>query len=60
MAGENATMIMGWRSYGMGVTALALVSLGRGNFNPGQPMPKGFPDRTAPAYASLVESGLRV
>jgi uncharacterized membrane protein YphA (DoxX/SURF4 family) len=42
----------GWRVYGLGVMALAIVCLARGEFDPGQPVPKGFPDRTALAYAA--------
>jgi uncharacterized membrane protein YphA (DoxX/SURF4 family) len=37
--------------YGLGVMALAIVCLVWGDFDPGQPVPKGFPDRTALAYA---------
>ena len=34
--------------------ALGMVSLARGDFDPGQPVPKDFPDRTALAYAAAV------
>jgi uncharacterized membrane protein YphA (DoxX/SURF4 family) len=51
MTTEKATMAFGWRVYGLGVMALAMVSLALGNFDPGQPVPKAFPDRTALAYA---------
>jgi uncharacterized membrane protein YphA (DoxX/SURF4 family) len=34
--------------------ALGLVSLAWGDFDPGQPVPKNFPDRTALAYAAAV------
>jgi uncharacterized membrane protein YphA (DoxX/SURF4 family) len=47
---EKATL--GRRVYGVGVMALALVCLAWGTFDPGQPVPKGFPDRTALAYAA--------
>jgi len=40
--------------FGLGVIALALVALALGTFLPGQPVPKGFPDRTALAYAAAV------
>lgn len=44
----------GWRVYGLGVIALALVSLAFGDFDPGQPVPKTFPDRTVLAYAAAT------
>ena len=44
-------MTFGWRVWGLGVMALGLVSLAWGDFDPGQPVPKAFPDRTALAYA---------
>jgi uncharacterized membrane protein YphA (DoxX/SURF4 family) len=34
--------------------ALGVVSLAWGDFDPGQPVPKGFPDRTALAYAAAA------
>ena len=54
MTAEKATMALGWRVYGLGVIALALVSLALGDFDPGQPVPKAFPDRTVLAYAAGV------
>jgi len=47
-------MAFGWRVYGLGVMALGLVSLAWGDFDPGQQVPKNFPDRTALAYAAAV------
>jgi len=47
-------MAFGWRVYGLGVMALGLVSLAWGDFDPGQPVSKNFPDRTALAYAAAV------
>ena len=47
-------MAIGWRVYGLGVMALGVVSLAWGDFDPGQPVPKGFPDRSALAYAAAV------
>ena len=44
----------GWRVYGLGVMALAMVCLAWGGFDPGQPVPKDFPGRTALAYAAAV------
>ncbi len=42
----------GWRAYGLGVMALAIVGLALGDFLPGQPVPKDFPNRMALAYAA--------
>ena len=47
-------MAFGWRVYGLGVMALGVVCLVWGNFDPGQPVPKDFPDRTALAYAAAA------
>jgi len=44
----------GWRIYGLSVIALALVSLAFGDFDPGQPVPKSFPDRTVLAYVAAM------
>ncbi|HZL00911.1 MAG TPA: DoxX family membrane protein [Caulobacteraceae bacterium] len=54
MTAEKPTMALGWRLFGLGVMALAMVSLAWGDFDPGQPVPKAFPDRTALAYAAAV------
>jgi uncharacterized membrane protein YphA (DoxX/SURF4 family) len=48
------TMAFGWRVYGLGVMALGMVCLAWGDFDPGQPVPKDFPDRTAVAYAAAA------
>jgi len=47
-------MAFGWRVYGVGVIALAMVCLAWGDFDPGQPVPKDFAERTALAYAAAV------
>ena len=47
-------MACGWRVYGLGVMATGLVCLTWGNFDPGQPVPKDFPDRIVLAYAAAV------
>jgi uncharacterized membrane protein len=52
MTAEKTTMAFGWRVYGLGVMALAMVCLASGDFLPDQPVPKDFPDRTALAYAA--------
>jgi uncharacterized membrane protein YphA (DoxX/SURF4 family) len=54
MTAEKSTGVFGWRVYGLGVMALAMVCLAWGDFDPGQPVPKGFPDRTALAYAAAA------
>jgi len=48
---EKATATFGWRAYGLGMIALGLVCFAFGDFHPGQPVPKDFPERTALAYA---------
>jgi uncharacterized membrane protein YphA (DoxX/SURF4 family) len=50
MTAGKTTTALGWRAYGLGVMALAMVCLAWGDFDPGQPVPKEFPDRTALAY----------
>src|SRR5258707_9405944 len=54
MAAERTMMAFGWRVYGLGVMALGLVCLAWGDFDPGQPVPRGFPDRTAMAYVAAA------
>ena len=54
MTAENRAPGFGWRVYGLGVMALGLACLVLGNFDPGQPVPKAFPDRTALAYVAAV------
>src|SRR5260370_38628628 len=54
MTAEKTTMAFGWRVYGLGVMALGMVCLAWGDFDPGQPVPKAFPDRTALAYAAAA------
>jgi uncharacterized membrane protein YphA (DoxX/SURF4 family) len=56
-------MAVGWRVYGLGVMALGMVCLAWGGFDPGQPVPRDFPDRTALAYAAaafMIVSGAAV
>lgn len=54
MIAEKTTMAFGWRVYGLGVMALGMVCLAWGDFDPGQPVPKAFPDRIALAYAAAA------
>ena len=54
MTAEETTTAFGWRIYGLGVMTLGMVCLVWGDFDPGQPVPKGFPDRTALAYAAAA------
>ena len=51
MTAEKMPTGIGWRVYGLGMMALGMLCLAWGNFDPGQPVPKDFPDRTALAYA---------
>ena len=51
MIAEKPPLTFGWRVYGLGVMALAMVCLAWGDFDPGQPVPKQFPDRAVLAYA---------
>ncbi len=52
MTAEKTAMVFGWRVYGLGIMAMALLCLAWGTFDPGQPVPKNFPDRTVLAYAA--------
>ena len=54
MTAGKTTMAFGGRAYGLGVMALGMVCLAWGNFDPGQPVPMDFPDRTALAYAAAA------
>jgi uncharacterized membrane protein YphA (DoxX/SURF4 family) len=54
MIAEKTTMTLGWRVWGLGVMALAMVALAWGDFDPGQPVPKAFPDRAALAYGAAA------
>ncbi|MDR3387908.1 MAG: DoxX family protein [Rudaea sp.] len=54
MTARKNKMVFGWRVYGLGVMAMAMVCLAWGDFDPGQPVPKDFPDRTALAYAAAA------
>ena len=52
MTAEKPAMAFGWRVFGLGVIAVAIVVFALRDFAPGQPMPAGFPDRTLLAYAT--------
>ena len=54
MTAEKTTEAFGWRVYGLGVMALAMVCLAWADFDPGQPVPKDFPARTVLAYAAAA------
>jgi uncharacterized membrane protein YphA (DoxX/SURF4 family) len=63
MTTEKTAMAFGWRFYGLAVMALGMVCLAWGNFEPGQPVPKNFPDRAILAYAAatlMVAAGAAV
>jgi uncharacterized membrane protein YphA (DoxX/SURF4 family) len=51
MTEEKTTLALGWRAYGLAMTGLGVVCRAWGDFEPGQAVPKTFPDRTALAYA---------
>jgi len=46
--------MFGRRVFGFGLIALAIVCLAFGTFDPGQPVPRDFPDRPALAYAAAI------
>lgn len=54
MTAQETMRGYGWRVLGLGVMALAIVSLAWGDFDVGQPVARAFPDRTALAYAAAV------
>ena len=54
MTAKMTTIAFGRSVYALGVMALAIISLAWGDFDPGQPMPRHFPERTALAYAAAV------
>jgi uncharacterized membrane protein YphA (DoxX/SURF4 family) len=54
MTGAKSAVAIGWRVWALGVMGLAAVSLSWGDFDPGQPVPKGFPDRAALASVAAV------
>jgi uncharacterized membrane protein YphA (DoxX/SURF4 family) len=56
-------VVLGSRVYGLGVMALGILCLAWGKFDPGQPVPMDFPERTALAYAAgafMVVAGAAV
>ncbi len=54
MTAEKATMVFGWRVYGLGVMTLGMVSLAWEAFDPGQPVPQNFPGRAALIYVAAA------
>jgi uncharacterized membrane protein YphA (DoxX/SURF4 family) len=54
MTAQATTKAFGWRVYGVGVMALAIVCLVWADFDPGQPVPKDFPARTILAYVAAA------
>ena len=52
MAAEKTAILFGRRIFGLGAMALGLLGLAWGDFLTGQPVPSGFPGRTALAYAA--------
>ena len=64
LKGETAEgTAIGWRVYGLGIVALAVVGLAIGDFLPGQPAPKSLSNRALVAAAAnglLLLAGLAV
>lgn len=61
MATNRTGVTLGWRVFGLGVIALAVVCLALGDFLPGQPAPKWLPARSLLAHGvgvSLLLAGL--
>lgn len=54
MIAEKPALAFGWRVYGLGLMAMALVCLAWGTFDPGQAVPKSVPGYTALAYAAAL------
>lgn len=54
MTAEKPTRACGRYVYGLGVMALGLLCLVWGVFDPGQPVPPDFPDRTVLAHAAAM------
>jgi len=54
MTAEKAPMDFGWRVYGLGLMALAAVCFVWSGFDPGQPVPKAFPERAVLGYAAAA------
>jgi uncharacterized membrane protein len=55
--------VFGWRVFGLGIITIAALCLAWGAFDPGQPVPKNFPDRTILAYvvgAFMLAAGLAI
>jgi uncharacterized membrane protein YphA (DoxX/SURF4 family) len=46
----KSAMALGWRVYGAGVMALSAVCMAWADFDPGQPVPADFPQRTVLAF----------
>jgi uncharacterized membrane protein YphA (DoxX/SURF4 family) len=44
----------GWRVFGLGIIAMALVCFVFGGFDPGQPVPKSFPERALLGYVAAA------
>jgi uncharacterized membrane protein len=54
MTEDGPARAFGWRVYGLGVIAIALVCLAFGDFDSGQPVPAWFPGRNVLAYATAA------
>jgi uncharacterized membrane protein YphA (DoxX/SURF4 family) len=54
MTDQESARPFSWRFYGLGVIAMALVSLAFGDFDSGQPMPAWLPGRLVLVYAAAA------
>jgi uncharacterized membrane protein YphA (DoxX/SURF4 family) len=52
MNGGDSVKAFGWRVYGAGAMAIGLACLAFREFDPGQPVPEGFPGRAVLAFAA--------
>ncbi|HVU22097.1 MAG TPA: DoxX family membrane protein [Rhizomicrobium sp.] len=53
-ADDNKPIEPGWRVFGLGIIAFAVIGFVWGDFLSGQPAPKWIPERTALAYAAAT------
>ena len=54
MPAQKPALTFGWRVFGLGVMAMAVLCLAWGDFDQGQPVPKAFPGRAILAYAAAA------
>jgi len=54
MPAQKPALTFGWRVFGLGLMAMAVVCVALGDFDQGQPVPKAFPARAVQAYAAAA------